>query len=150
MTPTAFVTTILQDRGAADAVELPTEILFDHTYAVTFTEPCSDHLGLECMVDSAVPGSDPLMQARLLKWNRLPRMVGAGCFAVSSDDTIYYRLVVPVHALDVDQIKTIVDEFLTRVENLSTALLVDPVEAESLFPEETAAPNDDAAMMIGV
>src|SRR4051812_5144641 len=96
MTSTALLHFVLQQRGLAEAVELPVELLFDDRHRVSFSDPAPGLIAFECRLDSLVSGDDSALREKLLQWNRRGAMVGPGVFALEPDgQTILHRVTLP-------------------------------------------------------
>lgn len=151
MTPVSLLATLLRERGGHEAPALPATLCVDDTHVVTFDEALPGQLTLECQIDTAVAASHPMLQASLLRWNRNPRIVGAGSFAVSDDGrTLFHRVTVPAAALDVDQLKTLVLDFVDRVARIGAALVADPFAVDGDLESDVAPGEPPTEMMAGM
>jgi hypothetical protein len=72
-------------------------------------------------------------------------MVGAGCLATDDEgETLVYRLVVPAHRLDMDELKRTLHHFVRRMAALDLAFADNPLEAAAQFQlDDTVTGGDD-------
>jgi hypothetical protein len=133
MHPSLLVHHFLQERGQSEDTSLPVLLRIDGRLTARLSAAAGDSLAMEAAVDCSLPAHHPALQPALLRWNRT-EMVGAGCLATDGEgDTLFYRIVLPAHRLEMDEFKRTLHQFVRRMAALDLAFSENPLEAAEHF-----------------
>ncbi len=132
MNPSLLVHHFLLERGQSDDTALPALLRIDGRLTATLSATADGGLAIEAAVDCGLPAHHPALQPALLRWNR-HAMVGTGCLATDTEgETLFYRMVLPAHRLEMDELKRTLHQFVRRMAALDLAFSTNPLEAAEL------------------
>jgi hypothetical protein len=145
MNPSVLVHHFMQERGQSENTSLPVILRIDGRLTARLSATADGGLAMEAAVDCDLPAHHPALQPALLRWNR-HAMVGTGCLATDDDgETLFYRLVMPAHRLEMDELKRTLHRFVRRMAALDLAFSENPLEAAAQFQLDANEADSDAS-----